>query len=93
MEDTLVKLLPQLGVGGAAVAGMVFIVNRFIKHIDGKDKSFVNIIENHLKHHNEALANLVQETKTVSAAIVRMEKKKRSMTAAIIEEVKKLKKK
>lgn len=82
------------------MAGMVFIVNRFIKHIDGKDKTFANMIENHLKHHTEAVNNLVQETKTMSMTVAtipkaidnlqqRIEKRKNRMTRTIVAEIRK----
>ena len=55
------EVLPQLGVGIAAVGTLGFVVKLFIEHLGKRDNFLSDLITNHLKHHNDNLEKLTDK--------------------------------
>lgn len=56
--------LADYGVTFVALGAMVFIVIKFLKHIENKDKDFKELLGNHINHNTsilEKLDNAVRE--------------------------------
>lgn len=67
--------LLDLGISGAMLAVLVWIVKAFLSHLKNKDEVFSSTINNHLTHDLEAKEKLIASNERLSEAIGRLENK------------------
>lgn len=65
----------DLGISGAMIIALLWIVRAFLAHLVKKDETFSLTINNHLSHSLEAQTKLEASHNKLSDAITRLEEK------------------
>ena len=65
--------LAEYGIALSSIVALVFIVGKFLKHLEGKDKSFTDVINNHLNDAKSVSERLIAANDKMSASHERLE--------------------
>ena len=50
--------IAEYGVAAGAIASLIILVRYFLAHLEKKDKTFTNVIENHIDHNTKVQERL-----------------------------------